>query len=293
MNTDDERREEYTRKVLEGGSSRIAGCIGRSGGGSGSKALDGGAGQDDTVSRSDLLNVLNGSVLCMFEPTNLNDLRRENSIQFCSPLTQSDAYESLRRRMSGVPIIGCLLEFFSSSHHHSSSSSALPSTTSPVMTPMAEFVASMNVSVPGNRRTNDYNPTTSGALTNKTHDPDEITRISAIDNSITTASPTTTTSPPTQPMQLPLPSSNLSSSASPQKILLAYSIESLNQSGALDSNGHDGHLHDLHNLAASPHLQSANKSVISKDKKRQTCFLCHYFIFISNFKKINNTTKTE
>lgn len=62
MNTEDERREEYTRKVAFSGSK--------------SQELA-------AMSQSDLINVLNGSVLCAFEPTDLSDLRRENSIQFC------------------------------------------------------------------------------------------------------------------------------------------------------------------------------------------------------------------
>jgi len=91
MNTDDERREEYTRKVALSG---------------GGKGQDG---EESLMSRSDLLNVLNGSVLCMFEPTDLNDLRRENSIQFCSFFTRSKACRGIGRRLSTLrlPFLNC------------------------------------------------------------------------------------------------------------------------------------------------------------------------------------------
>jgi hypothetical protein len=59
MNTDDERREEYTRKIHQ--KNR----------------------HETNLSDSDLLNVINGNVLCAFEPTDLNDLKRENSVSFC------------------------------------------------------------------------------------------------------------------------------------------------------------------------------------------------------------------
>lgn len=59
MNTDDERREEYTRKIQNKSPHEI------------------------NMSNSDLLNVINGNVLCAFEPTDLNDLKRENSLSFC------------------------------------------------------------------------------------------------------------------------------------------------------------------------------------------------------------------
>ena len=57
MNTEDERREEYTKKVQQNQNIRF--------------------------SSTDLLNVVNGNVICTYEPSDLEELRRENSIRFC------------------------------------------------------------------------------------------------------------------------------------------------------------------------------------------------------------------
>lgn len=60
MNTDDERREEFSRKAQQSQTLRF--------------------------SSTDLLNVVNGNVICTYEPSDLEELRRENSIKVsCLP----------------------------------------------------------------------------------------------------------------------------------------------------------------------------------------------------------------
>lgn len=99
MNTDDERREEYTKRA-----ATAAVGMSRGSGDTAAKDIDAiiasGLENEDALNRSDLLNMLNGSVICsMFEPaTDLNELRRENSIQFCWPLFAS---KDGRRRSDG------------------------------------------------------------------------------------------------------------------------------------------------------------------------------------------------
>jgi hypothetical protein len=63
MNTDDERREEFTREAQRNQSLRF--------------------------SNADLLNVVNGNVICSFEPANLEELRRENSFALCCKNTNN------------------------------------------------------------------------------------------------------------------------------------------------------------------------------------------------------------
>lgn len=140
MNTDDERREEYTRKVamrssgsgfldfLGATAAAAGGAAGFGVGGSGGDKNQepgsaGGADTLDTLSRSDYLNVLNGSVICMFEPTDLNDLRRENSIQFCS----GALWRGIRRRVaftSRFPFVTIVAESSANDDEAHSSSSA-------------------------------------------------------------------------------------------------------------------------------------------------------------------------
>lgn len=55
MNTEDERREEFSKKAKQNQNLRF--------------------------SSTDLLNVVNGSVICTYEPSDLEELRRENSIK--------------------------------------------------------------------------------------------------------------------------------------------------------------------------------------------------------------------
>jgi hypothetical protein len=64
MNTEDERREEITRKVQERRSFEL--------------------------SNADLLNVnVNGHILCTFKPDDLENLKKENSLNYCAQLTRS------------------------------------------------------------------------------------------------------------------------------------------------------------------------------------------------------------
>lgn len=55
MNTEDERREEFSKKAKQNQNLRF--------------------------SSTDLLNVVNGSVICTYEPSDLEELKRENSIK--------------------------------------------------------------------------------------------------------------------------------------------------------------------------------------------------------------------
>jgi hypothetical protein len=57
MNTDDERREEFTRASQRNQSLRF--------------------------SNTDLLNVINGNIVCSFEPADLQELKHENSFSLC------------------------------------------------------------------------------------------------------------------------------------------------------------------------------------------------------------------
>lgn len=72
MNTDDERREEFTREAQRNQSLRF--------------------------SSADLLNVVNGNVICTFEPADLEDLRRENSLDICC-MNKNSFINVVRRKL--------------------------------------------------------------------------------------------------------------------------------------------------------------------------------------------------
>src|SRR5262249_28756856 len=54
--------------------------------------------QSMRLSSADVLNVVNGNVICTFEPADLEDLRRENSLSFCCiPLTREQRGNVVQR----------------------------------------------------------------------------------------------------------------------------------------------------------------------------------------------------
>lgn len=261
MNTDDERREEYTRKVLGVGASgytaRItagkkanfddanAAVAAVAAATSAAAAEAGGeaGGGDETLSRSDLMNVLNGSVLCMFEPTDLNDLRRENSIQLCSFLTHSHAYQGLRQHLLGVPFIGWLLAAFCSSSASAPNNNNM-NEMSIIETPMSDCLRRPTPFVVVDSSSNDIvvdnNNLATGATTkfssslshrhlkhhdylieNDNDDDDDVnetTRLTLTTTTAAAAAATSTSCSQQQPSRKFLPP------------ILSYSIESLNQS---------------------------------------------------------------